>query len=118
MSTVSLTQGTPAVVVNAATDVGTDNSYPFAIPMKREGIQRSVEFHCAGTYTVCTVTLQQSIDSGTTWVDVGGAMDFFANLAGNLANLNAVVAFVAGILYQLSITSFTGTSITVTLAVS
>ena len=113
-----LTPGFISIVVNAATGTGTGASIPFTIPPKASGVQCSVNFQCSGVYTVATLTLQQSFDGGTTFVNVGVAMDFYANKAGNLANINAVVAFTGGVIYQLSVTTFTGTSITIFLTVT
>lgn len=111
-----LTPGFTATVVNAATTTGVAKSSPFAIQVTKSGTQRSLEYNCTGTYTVATLTLQQSFDGGNSWQNVGDALDFAANPVGNLANAGGIVAFVPGVLYQFSVTSFTGTSITVQVA--
>jgi hypothetical protein len=113
-----LTQGTPSTIVAAATTTGVALSSPFAVPMRMPGLQRSIDFNCTGTYSVCTAVLEQSFDGGNSWQAIGPDMDLFGNPSGNLANLNGVVAFVTGVLYMLSISSFTGTSITVQAMVS
>lgn len=112
-----LTQGFPVKVVNAATTTGTSKSSPFAVQMRVGTEKRIIEFTCTGTYTVATLTLQQSMDGGNTFQSVGTAMDFFADKGGDLALINSMVSFVTGVIYQLSVTSLTGTSITVTLAI-
>ena len=117
MTVIQLTQGFPATVVNAATTTGVAKSSPFAIQMRAPGLQRTVAFHCSGTYTVATLTLLESTDGGDNFSAVGAPMDFFADLNGNLASLNGLVAFTPGVIYKLSVTSITGTSITVKLTV-
>ena len=58
------------------------------------------------------------MDGGVTWQTIGAAVDLFANPSGNLTAFFAVAVIVPGPLYRLNIVTFTGTSITVNLAVS
>ena len=113
-----LTQGFQTTVVDAATTTGTDFSTPFAIQMRQVGLKRTVNYNCTGTFTVCTVQLQQSFDGGSTFVDVGAAMDFYANKAGDLFIVNGVAALTPGAIYQFDVASITGTSITIQVTIS
>ena len=108
----------PSTVVDAATGTGVGASNPFAIQQVVGDIQRSVNFNVSGTFSVCTGTLQQSFDGGNNYVNIGVPIDFAAFKAGNLGSLNGIVAFTPGCLYLISITTFTGTSITIKLVVT
>ena len=103
----------PSVLVNGATATGVANSNVFAIPMVCRDNPRKVNYTAKGTYSVCTITLLQSMDGGTSWQAVGAAYDFFANPGGDLTVAFPKAAFTSGTLYQLSVTTITGTSITI-----
>lgn len=113
MPNVVIDQGVVQTVVDAATGTGTGKSTPFTLRASPVGQPRLAAYQCSGTYSVCTANLQQSMDGGSTWQDVGAAVDLAASPAGNITTFFATALLVPGAVYQFSIASFTGTSITI-----
>ncbi len=111
-----LDQGFDVTVISAATGTGTGNSYPFTLPPSATRGPATIAFSCTGTYSACTVQLQQSLDGGVTFQNVGAVVDLAANPAGSMNVFFATAAFVPKGIYRLSVASFTGTSITMNLA--
>lgn len=106
-----------ATLVNAATGTGTGASLNFTIGgVRNEGPQAyTLTMVATGTFTVATATLQYSKDGGNTWntystADTGS--DFHA------AALIQWKDLVPGLLYRITMASFTGTSITITGAIA
>lgn len=115
---VCLSQGIDVTVLSKATGVGLGQSYVFTTPPSSSRNQDTIAFSCTGTYSACTVQLQHSLDGGATWQNVGAVVDLFANPAGSLNVFFATAAFVPKVLFRFNVVSFTGTSITMNLAVS
>lgn len=72
------------------------------------GIDKVIECVVSGTFTVGTIDLEMSTDSGATWAPRQGstALDVNANKGFSL-NLQP------GVLYRLNLKTFTGTSVTI-----
>jgi hypothetical protein len=109
---VSLDQGIPTTVVNTAVGTGSGVSQQWGVPPSPFGNARSASYAARGTYSVATLTLKKSLDGGNTFVADGAAIDMAANPAGTIQNL------ANGAIYRLDVTTFTGTSITVDLALN
>jgi hypothetical protein len=107
---VILQQGMAVTILSAATANG--NSGAFGVPPSQVGGNRSADYSCSGTFSAATLQLQESLDGGVTWNNSGTAVNVFTTGAGNISPL------VSGAQYRLVLSGFTGTSITVNLAVS
>ena len=101
-----LKPGLVTLVVNAATGTGTGESLVFLVNLAPGGGDKVIEYDCTGTYSVCTADIDESPDTGTTWIAKQTAIDLKAAPSGYF---NAL----AGKWLRFNITSFTGTSITV-----
>ena len=115
---VALAQGIDVTVISKAAGVGLGQSYLWTLPPSSARIQDTISFSCTGTYSACTVQLQQSLDGGATFQNVGAVVDLFANPAGSLNVFFATAAFIPKALFRFNVASFTGTSITMNLVVS
>ena len=104
-TTTSLFAGTSTVLVNAATTTGTAAALQFCTALQQS---QNVNYVATGTYSVCTVDLETSVDNGTTWIAMVGqtALDLKAALTG-------VLYCPLGQIFRLDVKTFTGTSITV-----
>ena len=103
---VLLSQDVPVTLVNAATGTGTGASATFACPASRSDAPRTLTLQATGTFTVATVTLEWSL-AGATAAPAATAVNFFA------FGVIQITGIVPGVQYTLSVTSFTGTSITI-----
>lgn len=113
-----LAQGIDTTVISAATGVGLGKSYLWTLPPSAARIQGTISFSCPGTFSACTVQLQQSLDGGATYQNVGAVVDLAANPAGSLNVFFPTAAFIPKALFRFNVVTFTGTSITMNLAVS
>lgn len=112
-----LTTGFAHTVVNAATATGLAKSIPFAVQQRTLGEERRINIDITGTFSVGTLQLQQSMDAGNSFQNVGSAVDVAATKGGDLKTLTGA-AFTPGAIYQFSVGSITGTSITAKLAIT
>ena len=94
--------GVPATLITAATVTGLTASQWFALQNTRV-----LNYFTSGTYSVCTVDLERSTDSGATWVAMVGqtGIDIYAAP-------NGTFDCPTGAVYRLEVKTFTGTSVT------
>lgn len=102
----------PATIVNAAAGTGTGASLNFCIGGLVNDSPQSftLTLISTGTFSVCTATLQASKDGGTTWNTYSTAD------TGSDLHATPIVQWkdlVPGLLYRITLATFTGTSITV-----
>jgi hypothetical protein len=98
-------KGETFVAVNAATTTGLANANRFVLPQDGSLDMTDVTIQGIGTYTVCTIGIEVSLDGGTTFGELATA-DLFANrvVRNDLGR--------SGI-YRINVKTFTGTSVTV-----
>ena len=94
--------GVPATLLVAAAAMGVAASQRFALQNTRV-----LNYFTKGTYSVCTVDLERSIDGGTTWVTMNGQTGI--DIAGVP---NGTFDCPTGVVYRLNVKTFTGTSVT------
>jgi hypothetical protein len=103
---VLLAQDIPVTLVNAATGTGVTVSAVFSCPAARSDQPRTLTCQASGTFSVGTVTLLYSL-GGNTFQAAAAAVDFHA------FGVIQFTGIVPGVSYKLSVTSFTGTSVTI-----
>lgn len=104
MANTTVPQNIPTTVVSGATGTGAQTGFWF--PPTLGGGNFNVVFHCTGTYSVCTATLEVSSDSST-WVLALAAVDLV------LLPCQLMASLVSGLIYRWNIKTFVGTSITI-----
>jgi hypothetical protein len=102
----------PTTLVNAATGTGTTGSYFFTIQPALNSQARILTLVASGAFSVCTITLKASI-SGT-----GGTFNAYSTADTSIdvhaAPIVQIKDLEPGLVYQISVATFTGTSITLT----
>jgi len=106
--------GYPMVVVNGATTTGTAASIPFCLPTRPgEGPPATwITLTGSSGITALSAIVQVSYDNGVSWQKYGpNTFDLFAN-----PSMPVTPAAPVGCLLRLSISTFTGTSATISAA--
>ena len=102
--------GETFLAVNAATATGLAASNRFILPQDDSQNMTNVTIQAIGTFTVCSVGIEVSLDGGTTFGEVAEAADMVANpVVRNDVGRTGI--------YRLRVKTFTGTSVTLRVAI-
>jgi hypothetical protein len=104
-----LSADVPTVVVNAAVGTGVGKSLIFSVQPTRGDLPPVVTLIVSGTLSVCTVTVLASSD-GVNYLAYSTAD---TGLDANASKYIQLKDLVSGLSYQLSVVTFTGTSVTI-----
>lgn len=107
MSVIAMVPGDVQTLIDAATVAGVAKSNQFSVLQSPVGVDKIVEWTVTGTFTVCTVDLEESVDNGVSFQKRDGQIGL--DLAAKKASFfNAV----PGAIYRFNVITFTGTSVT------
>jgi hypothetical protein len=109
-----LMEDVPTVVVNGATATGVAKSFIFSVQPSKSGQTPAVTLAVTGTFTVGTINLTASSD-GTNYSAYSTADTGFDVNAKKFIQLTDLTP---GLSYQISVATFTGTSVTISAVVS
>jgi hypothetical protein len=114
-STTIIGPGDICTVVNGAVGVGLAASFQFTVQPRYDGGDRDVIFQAIKTaITVLTADLLVSSDGGVTFAPLVAGIDFVTASGAQ----KPATTLMAGLIYQLNIKTFTGTSVVINAAVS